>query len=127
MRVRELFRKRTVLPVVLVAGFAAGGVAMREVQASDHQQTALTELSPRLDINDVWAFPGSSDDRIVLAMTVGSPIAGTRFAGVGGLQTAEFDPNALYQFKIDNNQDGNEDLYVISQYTSQVLTTSVSQ
>jgi hypothetical protein len=110
MSVRKLFRKRTVVPVLLVAGVGAGGLAMRELTASDHQQTALTELSPRLDINDVWAFPGSSDDRIVLAMTVGSPIAGARFFGTGGAQTANFDPNALYQFKIDNNADGMEDV-----------------
>jgi hypothetical protein len=112
MTVRTLFRKGTVVPVLLVGGLGAGGMALRELAASDHQQTALTELSPRLDINDVWVFPGSSDDRIALAMTVGSPIAGTKFAGTGGNQTANFDPNALYQFKIDNNQDGDPDLVI---------------
>lgn len=71
--------------------------------ASDHQDTPEVELSPRMDINDVYAFPGSSADRIVLVMTTSSPITPAQ-----GL-TAAFDPNLLYQLKIDNSGDGVED------------------
>jgi hypothetical protein len=78
------------------------GVLVNESDGSDHQQTAFTELNPRLDITDVFAFPGSSDDRIVLAMTVASPLVGN--------QGAFFDPNALYELKVDNNQDGQTDV-----------------
>lgn len=95
---------KAVAPVLLVAGAIGAGLAVKESTGSDHQQTPLTELNPRLDITDVWAFPGSSDDRIVLGMTIASPLIGN--------QGAFFDPNALYQFKIDNNQDGFEDLVI---------------
>lgn len=108
MKIHALFRTRPFLLSMLAVGVAAGGVAVRETVGSDHQQTALTELNPQLDINDVYVFPGSADDRIVLAMTVTSPIVGNRTL-VGGLP-ARFDPNALYQFHVDNNQDGREDL-----------------
>lgn len=108
MKIHALFRTRPFLLSLLGVGVAAGGVAVRETVGSDHQQTALTELNPRMDINDVYVFPGSSDDRIVLAMTTTSPIVGSRTL-VGGLP-ARFDPNALYQFHVDNNQDGREDL-----------------
>lgn len=108
MKIHSLFRSRPLLLSLLGVGVAAGGVAVRESVGSDHQQSALTELNPYLDINDVYVFPGSADDRIVLAMTVVSPIVGNRTL-VGGLP-ARFDNNALYQLHVDNNQDGREDL-----------------
>jgi hypothetical protein len=77
----------------------AGGVGI--LQASDHQDTPEVELNPRMDINDVYAFPGSTAERIVLAMTTSSPIAG---------QNASFDPDLLYQIKVDNTGDNKEDL-----------------
>lgn len=78
------------------------GVA-RNSSASDHQDTPEVELSPRMDINDVYAFPGSSADRIVLVLTTSSPITPAQSAA------AAFDPNLLYQLKIDNTGDGVED------------------
>jgi hypothetical protein len=46
------------------------------VLASDHQDTPEVELHPRLDINDVYAFPGANPDRVVLAVTTCSPLGG---------------------------------------------------
>jgi hypothetical protein len=86
--------------VALVATIGSIGVA-GAVYASDHQDTPEVELNPRMDINDVYAFPGASADRVALIMTTSSPIAG---------QTASFDPDLLYQFKIDNTGDAVEDL-----------------
>ncbi len=83
----------------VVASVTALTVAQR-VYASDHQDTPEVELNPRTDINDVYAFPGSSADRIALVLTTSSPIAGT---------SASFDPNLLYQLKIDNTGDAVED------------------
>jgi hypothetical protein len=71
--------------------------------ASDHQDTPEVELSPRMDINDIYAFPGASADRIVLVMTTSSPITPAQSA------TASFDSNLLYQLKVDNTGDGVED------------------
>ena len=87
----------------LAAGAVAALIAVAAGQrllASDHQDTPEVELNPRMDINDVFAFPGSSSDRIVLAMTTSSPIQGTN---------ASFDNNLLYQFRIDNSGDAVED------------------
>ncbi|MEO7362296.1 MAG: DUF4331 family protein, partial [Gemmatimonadaceae bacterium] len=83
-----------------LAGVAVLAVGAR-VYASDHQDTPEVELNPRMDINDVYAFPGSSADRIALVLTTSSPIAGSN---------ASFDPNLLYQIKIDNTGDAVEDL-----------------
>ena len=99
MTVRPYVHRVTLFAVVALA--VAGGVAT--LSASDHVDTAEVELSPRLDLNDVYAFPGSTDGRIVLVMNVASPISRLGAAG------ARFDPNALYQFKVDNTGDGVED------------------
>ena len=96
-------RKRLVLALLAVAG-AGLALSARATLGSDHQDTPEVELSPRMDINDVYAFPGSSDDRIALVMTTSSPITPAQ-AG-----SATFDPNLLYQLKVDNNGDAVEDL-----------------
>ena len=79
---------------------AVAAIAGQRLLASDHQDTPEVELNPRMDINDVYAFPGSAADRIALAMTTSSPIQGTN---------ASFDNNLLYQFRIDNSGDAVED------------------
>ncbi|WP_309671134.1 DUF4331 family protein [Gemmatimonas sp.] len=96
----SILSRRASRVVALVAAVGSIGVA-GAVYASDHQDTPEVELNPRMDINDVYAFPGSSADRIALIMTTSSPIAGT---------TASFDPDLLYQLKIDNSGDAIEDL-----------------
>jgi hypothetical protein len=94
---------------LLVLGAGSLGVAFRNSFASDHQDTPEVELHPRLDINDVYAFPGSNPNRIALVLTTSSPL--TPAASVG----AAFDPDILYQIKIDNTGDSVED--VVLQFT----------
>ncbi len=95
---QQSHRRRAAVALAAVAALATFATA--RVRASDHQDTPEVEINPRMDINDVYAFPGSAADRIVLVMTTSSPIAGSN---------AAFDPNLLYQFKIDNTGDAVED------------------
>ena len=67
---------------LVAAGIVSVGITTQRVLASDHQDTPEVELNPRMDINDVYAFPGSAADRIAIVMTTSSPIAG---------QSASFD------------------------------------
>ena len=92
------------IAALVLAGAGSLGIALRSSLASDHQDTPEVELHPRLDINDVYAFPGSNADRIALVLTTSSPL--TPAASVG----AVFDPDILYQIKVDNTGDGVEDL-----------------
>ncbi|MFN2567753.1 MAG: DUF4331 family protein [Gemmatimonadaceae bacterium] len=85
-------------------GFAASVTVTGTMLASDHQDTPEVELNPRMDVNDVYAFPGASAGRIALVMTTSSPITPAQGA------TASFDPNLLYQLKVDNTGDAVEDL-----------------
>lgn len=99
------FRGRTKLALALLALAGLGSATVyRVAQGSDHQDTPDVELSPRSDVNDVYAFPGSASDRVVLVITTSSPITPAQSA------SASFDPDLLYQLKVDNNGDAVEDL-----------------
>ena len=112
--------KLAALLLVAAAGSIGNLGLLSRAVASDHQDTPEVELNPRCDINDVYAFPGSTDDRIVLVMTTSSPIEAAT--------AASFDNDKLYQIKIDNDDpsDGVEDLVLQFSFsgsgTSQTVT-----
>lgn len=112
MRIPRFPRARLAVPLLAVLG-VGGALATRAALGSDHQDTPEVELSPRLDINDVYAFPGSDESRIALVVTTQSPIT------PAGTAAARFDPNALYQIKIDNTGDAVEDLVLQFQFDDQ--------
>lgn len=95
---------RAGLATLAMLGAALAFVTVRPMVASDHQDTPEVELNSRMDINDVYAFPGATPDRIALVVTTSSPIVG------GTTASASFDPNLLYQIKVDNTNDAVEDL-----------------
>lgn len=98
-RTRSRFQRLAIL--LAVTGALAGSAGV--MAASDHQDTPLVELNPRMDLTDVYAFPGSAPGRIVLVMNTSA------FLTPGQTPTAAFDPNILYQFKVDNDGDALED------------------
>ena len=69
-----------------------------------------------MDLTDVYAFPGSAPGRIVLVMNTSG------FLSPGQTGSAAFDPNILYQFKVDNDGDYVEDKVI--QVTFDGKTTS---
>jgi len=102
MQFRLLKEKRfalTALAAVALVGATGVGVA----RASDHQDSPSVEGSPAVDMTDVYAFPGSSADRITLVLNSWPFITPAQTAGT------TFDSNLLYQFKIDNSGDAKED------------------
>jgi hypothetical protein len=95
-------------PRLLVAGLVvalgAGALAARHVWASDHQDSPDVELNPSMDMTDFYAFPGSAPGRIALVLNSWA------FLTPAETPSTPFDPNLLYQFKIDNTGDAKEDL-----------------
>lgn len=89
------------LAALLALATVAGGTAV--LAGSDHQDMPLVELNPRMDLTDVYAFPGSAPGRIVLVMNTSGFLSPAQTA------SAAFDPNILYQFKVDNDGDALED------------------
>ena len=104
MKLPKLPGRTKAVPFLVAAGLIGTGILVKESTGSDHVDTAEVEVSPTLDLNDVYAFPGSTDGNIVLVMDVASPINAL------GRNVTGFNPNALYQLNIDNNGDAEPDL-----------------
>lgn len=86
---------------------ALGGIAgaARYAIGSDHQDTPFVELNPKTDLTDVYAFPGGSG-RTVLAMDTRAFLTPAQATDPA---EGSFDPNLLYQFKVDTDGDAGRD------------------
>lgn len=101
MNWKSLLAPRRLAITAFVAVCAAGGVGI--ALASDHQDTPDVELNPAMDMTDLYVFPSPTPGRVVLVMNSWGLLTPAE------TPTTSFDPNILYQFKIDNNHDGIED------------------
>jgi len=90
----------------ILAGLAAVAVlgGTRLALGSDHQDTPDVEANPKQDMTDVYAFPSPTAGRIVLVMN-----SRAFLTPAGAASDPSFDPDQLYQFKIDNDGDAKED------------------
>lgn len=89
-------------------------LAVRQLMASDHQDTPLVEMSPRFDVNDVYAFPSPEDPtRTVLVLGTASPLTPANTPSF----TFGTKDQELYQIKIDNTGDVHEDLVLQFTFT----------
>lgn len=101
----KLFYRKAALFAAALAIVPA--VMLTRARGSDHADTPAIAQSPGTDLTDVFIFPSPTNaNNVVLAMCVHPLIA----SGQG--PATSFDPNVLYQFKIDNTGDSVED-YVI--------------
>lgn len=101
MHWKSLSRTKRVTAAAVVVALVAGSTTL--AIGSDHQDTPEVELNPKMDMTDVYAFPGTGPDRIALVMN------SRAFLTPAQSGSASFDHDLLYQFKIDNNGDAIED------------------
>jgi hypothetical protein len=102
MQFRFAKDKRLVLAALAAVAFVgASGIGV--ARASDHQDSPSVEGSPAVDMTDVYAFPGSTADRITLVLN------SWPFITPAQTSATTFDSNLLYQFKVDNSGDARED------------------
>ena len=104
-------RRSARLGVAVAIGIAGLLGARQIARASDHQDTADVELNPSQDLTDFYAFPGATADRTVLVLN-SWPVITPAQAGV-----ITFDPNLLYQIKVDNTGDAVEDKVIQISFT----------
>jgi hypothetical protein len=95
-------------PLLLAVALAAAGAGLaRWASAADHRDSTVLTANPARDIADIYSFRSPANpNNLVLVMTVSGLIPPAEAS------TTYFDPNVLYQWKIDSNGDAVEDLVV---------------
>lgn len=105
-------RKIKALALVAIAAIVAPIAIVGKSQASDHADTPELVANPGADLTDLYIFPSPQNaNNVVFVMNVRPLIK----PGEGG--SASFDPNVLYQFKLDNTGDAVEDLVIQAKFT----------
>ena len=77
---------------------------------SDHADTVESVNKPGIDLTDLHIFPGKDSNNVVLSMSVRPLIP------KGQASKFSFDPDVLYQFKIDTSGDAVEDLVIQARF-----------
>lgn len=82
------------------------GVPPAQLFASSHREAPITALDQKADITDWYAFVSPEHpDRLVMILNVDPFLEPSN-----GPNYFPFDPNILYEMKVDNNHDGKEDI-----------------
>src|SRR5215467_7572326 len=86
------------------------------VSASSHREAPITALDHTADVTDWYAFVGfDHPDRVTMILNVDPFLEPSN-----GPNYFPFDPNVLYEMKIDNNQDGVEDVIFQFRFNTQI-------
>ncbi len=105
-----MLRGKRLAVLALGLGAAAAALIVPAI-GSDHADTPENVRTPGADLTDVFVFPSKENaDNVVLVMTVNPLITSSD----GG--NTRFDPNVLYQFKIDTNGDFVEDKVIQAKF-----------
>src|SRR6202142_1469241 len=95
---------------------AAIAVQPKTLFAASHREAPITALDHKADITDWFAFVSPEHpDRVILILNIDPFLEPTN-----GPNYFPFDPNILYEMKIDNNQDGYPDIIFQFQFQTQI-------
>ena len=84
-------------------------------RASSHSEAPLISQDPRADNTDLYAFVSPDDPDTVTSIANYIPLE----APAGGPNFYSFDDNVLYEIKIDNTGDGEDDIAYQFRFTTQ--------
>jgi len=112
---------RTVLLRSTLALAAALAVQPKTLLAASHREAPITALDHKADITDWFAFVSPEHpDRVVLILNVDPFLEPSN-----GPNYFPFDPNVLYEMKIDNDHDGIADVTFQFRFQSQIQSPGV--
>src|SRR5436309_13471914 len=84
--------------------------------ASSHREAPITALDHAADITDWYAFVSyDHPDRVTMILNVDPFLEPSN-----GPNYFPFDPNVLYEMRVDNNQDGVEDIIFQFRFTTEI-------
>src|SRR5579871_3245910 len=105
----------------LAVALAAFAVAPRPLSAASHREAPITALDHKADITDWFAFVSPEHpDRVILILNVDPFLEPSN-----GPNYFPFDPNVLYEMKIDNNHDGLEDIVFQIRFKTEIRSPGV--
>src|SRR5712671_5826741 len=108
------FRPTLLLPPLAMLSMFAAPPA--QLFASSHREAPITALDQKADITDWYAFVSPEHpDRVVMILNV-DPF----LEPANGPNYFPFDPNVLYEMKVDNNQDGEEDVTFQFRFSTEI-------
>jgi hypothetical protein len=100
-------RKAAMIGVVFLLMVASGRVPNRTItSAASHREAPITALDQKADITDFYAFVSPEDPNKVVFILDVDPF----LEPSNGPNYFPFDPDILYEIKIDNNNDAIEDI-----------------
>ncbi len=98
------FRPTLLLPPLAMLSIFVAPPA--QLFASSHREAPITALDQKADITDWYAFVSPEHpDHVVMILNVDPFLEPSN-----GPNYFPFDPNVLYEMKVDNNHDGKEDI-----------------
>ena len=104
------------LRAVLAAVLTVAMMIPQSVFASSHREAPITALDTKADITDWYAFVSyDHPDRLTMIMNVDPFLEPSN-----GPNYFPFDPNVLYEIKVDNNHDGVEDVTFQFRFTTEI-------
>jgi hypothetical protein len=84
--------------------------------ASSHREAPISALDHSADVTDWYAFVSyDHPDRVTMILNVDGFLEPSN-----GPNYFPFDPNVLYEMKVDNNRDGKEDITFQFRFTTQI-------
>src|SRR5580704_4123031 len=112
-RSKELSMKLKSLNIAL---FSLAAMLPLQVSASSHREAPITALDQKADITDWYCFVDPlHPNNLVFVMNVDPFLEPSN-----GPNYFPFDPNILYEMKIDNNHDGVPDVIFQFRFRSQI-------
>src|SRR5215472_1841401 len=116
MKFRRTFTRQGVAAIA-----AAFLIQPAPILASSHREAPITALDQKADITDWYAFVSpEKPDKVVFILNVDPFLEPSN-----GPNYFPFDPGILYEMKIDNNQDGIEDITFRFRFQTQYTSPGV--
>jgi len=104
-------RRRLILALLAICTLLPGSLF-----ASSHREAPITALDRTADITDWYAFVSyDHPDRVTMILNVDPFLEPSN-----GPNYFPFDPNVLYEMKVDNNHDGEEDITFQFRFNTQI-------
>src|SRR6266853_636318 len=111
---------KTLKPLVALA-VALLVLAPSSLFASSHREAPITALDRTADITDWYAFVSyDHPDRVTMILNVDPFLEPSN-----GPNYFPFDPNVLYEMKVDNNHDGEEDITFQFRFNTEIRQPSI--